>query len=245
MRRTPVGNVGTIGTLGTMVPTVGGSRPQRDHPDQSWTIISMSRATDQKEGRGFRISRLCRERRGQGHIICVAHVSWDHGPDGPDGPMARPASLPRLRRPSRAVGILSSVSPPDHRRDGATPVRLRGTILSYGPAPRRALHGPSVRRRGAVGRSADVTFRRPSHRATSRLLLGRTRPTPGSIGVGSGAPSRQPAVGFALRHSSRSYVEAGRWHGGPLWLPPWFQASASGTSRRPLWAHAERPRRSR
>jgi hypothetical protein len=43
-------------------------------------------------------------------------------------------------------------------------------------------------------------------------------------------------VVLALRHSSRSYVEAGRRRLGPLWFPPWFQASRLDASRRPLWA---------
>src|ERR1700722_5930905 len=42
-------DLGTMGTVRTMVPTVGGSRALQDHEDQSWTIISMSRATPEKK----------------------------------------------------------------------------------------------------------------------------------------------------------------------------------------------------
>jgi hypothetical protein len=68
------------------------------------------------------------------------------------------------------------------------------------------------------------------------IVLRHTKPTPCSASLASKRWPPQPAVVLTLRHSGRSYVETGRWRRGPLWLPPWFQASGSRASRRPLWA---------
>ena len=92
------------------------------------------------------------------------------------------------------------------------------------PAARRAVSATPFHREGGARGGAGGADRSP--------LLRRTKPTPGSTGFGSHAPSTQPAVVFAPRDTSPSYLApvAGAVLG--PWLRPWFQTDPRSRSSR-------------
>jgi hypothetical protein len=215
--------LGTIGTVRTMVPTAGGSRERRDHPDQYWTIISMSRATPEKnEDRrpvgGWRIFR--------------APISRDRGPDRSLWSRSTVGSLclesNRRRRVSRRSPDDAGAQVPvsrDHAgrwsRPRADASRLRDPLGV--PAPGRKRARPS-----GIGS------------ACKKALLHRTKPTPGSTSFGSVRRSLQPTVACAARYSNRWYVASPRRRGP-------FRGYSRGSrraSRAPL-DHPFRPSRAR
>jgi hypothetical protein len=141
---------------------------------------------------------------------------------------ARPGSWPAGLRPSPSLAHRDHGPDGPDGPDGCLEFGKLGLRFAQAPPGPSRHDGPNEATRSARP-SAEPPVGVP------RDLL--VRVTPGSIGVGSGAPSLQPAVVLALLCSSRSYVEAACRRGGSLWLPPWFQASGSSASRCALWAN--------
>ena len=148
-------------------------------------------------------------------VACLAQVTNS----------AAPAPLPLARRDHGPGG-------PDGPDGRGRPLSTTSPGVSSLGGRVSALHW---RRRDHL--AAMVPRRRRDRRRPRRTSNRRsTRVTPGSAGLASKQRPRQPVVVAAARYSSPSYVEAARRRRGPLWLPPWFQASLSSASRRPLWA---------
>jgi hypothetical protein len=216
--------LGTIGTVGTMVPTGVGRRAQRDHPDHPRTIVSMSRATPEKE-KGKQRGIGCV---GAGRPVVCAPRSRDHGPDGPDGPAARSVVLSAPRRLVWGFGPLSmgSAAPPagprrrrwvslpgpcrpmvPYRHDGSTGFRIPGCVaVTF----RTGSPAPSTQR--WTFPCCAAPSRPPAPRARSRTARTLNRRESGGGADPTGRSSRRrghPLGRSGCRRGSRSTVEGG------------------------------------
>jgi hypothetical protein len=229
-------DLGTIGTVRTMVPAVGGSRAPRDPPDQSWTIISMSRATPEEK--------LGVASNWDTWLHAIAGVRVFRAPDIA-GPWSRPVPMVP-RRDSRFVpglGLPSDEARADSDHAAAqAPTRLGPSrvvvpdsgnhFAGFGTAPR-------------CGRAGRLALSRPDRERATSLRQSQC------VGAASAAPHPvDPRLRELQFDHAAASTQCGR-HGAifqPVvcpaalparsvpWFPSWFHASGSSASRRPLGA---------